>query len=200
MARAVPVIAIHTEYDSNPDNSQQPGVAEQVPIVEGAPGHCEGHNANGAVMVAGAIAAKAAMEKYRPEGHDQGGRRAGRGAIAQPALSRPRRLFRRRGPGDLAAYRAPVQHRLRHDPVRADLRLIHLPWRDGPCRHGALEGPRRARRRGPHGRRNGAIPRAYESGHDVPPRHHPWRRPAQCDPRAPHRCGGISAIRPRTGR
>ena len=36
------VIAIHTEYDANPDNSQSSGIAEQKPIVEGAPGHCEG--------------------------------------------------------------------------------------------------------------------------------------------------------------
>lgn len=59
-----PVIAIHTEYDSNPDNSQASGVAEQMAIVEGAPGHCEGHNVNGAVLIATALAAKAAMVKF----------------------------------------------------------------------------------------------------------------------------------------
>ncbi|HEY6256842.1 MAG TPA: amidohydrolase [Xanthobacteraceae bacterium] len=59
-----PVIAIHTEYDANPDNSQAPGIAEQAPIVEGAPGHCEGHNTNGAVLVATALAAKAAMDRF----------------------------------------------------------------------------------------------------------------------------------------
>jgi aminobenzoyl-glutamate utilization protein B len=57
-----PVVAIHTEYDANPDNSQLPGICEHKPIVEGAPGHCEGHNVNGTVMIAGALAAKAAME------------------------------------------------------------------------------------------------------------------------------------------
>lgn len=56
-----PVIAVHTEYDANPDNSQVSGVAERKPIVPGAPGHCEGHNCNAAVMVAGAIAARRAM-------------------------------------------------------------------------------------------------------------------------------------------
>jgi aminobenzoyl-glutamate utilization protein B len=59
-----PVIAVHTEYDANPDNSQMPGVSSPLAIVEGAPGHCEGHNANAAVMVAAALAAKAAMEKH----------------------------------------------------------------------------------------------------------------------------------------
>jgi len=59
-----PVIAIHTEYDANPDNSQAPGIAEQRAIVEGAPGHCEGHNVNGAVLVASALAAKAAIDTF----------------------------------------------------------------------------------------------------------------------------------------
>jgi aminobenzoyl-glutamate utilization protein B len=59
-----PVVALHTEYDSNPDNSQVSGVAEHKPIVEGAPGHCEGHNTNAAVLIAAALAAKAAMAKF----------------------------------------------------------------------------------------------------------------------------------------
>src|SRR3954467_7035632 len=42
-----PVVALHTEFDANPDNSQKPGVVEPSAIVEGAPGHCEGHNVNG---------------------------------------------------------------------------------------------------------------------------------------------------------
>lgn len=59
-----PVIALHTEYDANADNSQAPGIAEHRSIVEGAPGHCEGHNTNGAVLVASALAAKAAIDKF----------------------------------------------------------------------------------------------------------------------------------------
>lgn len=63
-----PVIAIHTEYDANPDNSQASGIIEQTAIVDGAPGHCEGHNVNGAVLVASALAAKAAMAKFGLKG------------------------------------------------------------------------------------------------------------------------------------
>jgi aminobenzoyl-glutamate utilization protein B len=59
-----PIIAIHTEYDANPDNSQASGVVEQRAIVEGAPGHCEGHNVNGAVLIASALAAKAAIDTF----------------------------------------------------------------------------------------------------------------------------------------
>ena len=63
-----PVIAIHCEYDGNPNNSQQSGVTEKAEIVEGAPGHCEGHNANGAVMVLTAIGLRYAMEKFKLSG------------------------------------------------------------------------------------------------------------------------------------
>jgi aminobenzoyl-glutamate utilization protein B len=59
-----PVIAMHTEYDANPDNSQAAGIPEPKSIVEGAPGHCEGHNVNGAVLVTSALAAKAAIDKF----------------------------------------------------------------------------------------------------------------------------------------
>ena len=59
-----PVIAMHTEFDANPNNSQQSGVPEFSEIEPGAPGHCEGHNVNGAVMVAGALAIKNAMDRF----------------------------------------------------------------------------------------------------------------------------------------
>ena len=51
-----PVIALHTEYDANPNNSQVSGSLTRENITPGAPGHCEGHNCNAAVMVAGALA------------------------------------------------------------------------------------------------------------------------------------------------
>ncbi len=60
-----PVIAIHTEYDANPSNSQKSGVTERVEIVPGAPGHCEGHNINAAVLVASAVALRHAMAHFK---------------------------------------------------------------------------------------------------------------------------------------
>ena len=63
-----PVIAIHTEYDANPNNSQVSGVCEPTHITPFAPGHCEGHNCNAAVLVAGAIAAARAMSEYNLPG------------------------------------------------------------------------------------------------------------------------------------
>jgi aminobenzoyl-glutamate utilization protein B len=63
-----PVIAIHTEYDTTPGNSQTPGVPEHKPLVEGAPGHAEGHNVNAAVMIGAAFAVKKAMDEYKLPG------------------------------------------------------------------------------------------------------------------------------------
>ena len=59
-----PVIAIHTEFDSTPGNSQTPEVTEHRPLVEGAPGHAEGHNVNAAVMIGAAFAVKKTMEEF----------------------------------------------------------------------------------------------------------------------------------------
>jgi len=58
-----PVVALHTEYDANPSNSQKSGITHREEIVAGAPGHCEGHNCNAAVLVATALAVRHAMEK-----------------------------------------------------------------------------------------------------------------------------------------
>jgi aminobenzoyl-glutamate utilization protein B len=63
-----PVVAVHTEYDAAPNNSQAPGVPEKKEIVEGGPGHCEGHNVNGAVMVATAVAVSRAMTRFGIKG------------------------------------------------------------------------------------------------------------------------------------
>jgi aminobenzoyl-glutamate utilization protein B len=59
-----PVVAIHTEYDAVPDNSQSASVTDHKPIVEGAPGHCEGHNVNAAVLVVTALAVEGAMDRF----------------------------------------------------------------------------------------------------------------------------------------
>ncbi len=63
-----PVIAFHTEFDATPASSQAPGVPEPKPIIEGAPGHSEGHNVNGAVMIGAAFAVKKAMDEFGLKG------------------------------------------------------------------------------------------------------------------------------------
>ncbi len=63
-----PVVALHTEFDATPSSSQMAGVAEQKPIVAGAPGHTEGHNVNAAVMIGAAVATRKTMEQFDIQG------------------------------------------------------------------------------------------------------------------------------------
>ena len=58
-----PVVALGSDIDGIPKASQKPGVAYHDPLVEGAPGHGEGHNSGQAVIVVGALAAKEVMER-----------------------------------------------------------------------------------------------------------------------------------------
>jgi len=58
-----PVIAIGSDLDCIPKASQKPGVAYHDPIIEGAPGHGEGHNSGQAVNVTAVLAVKELMEK-----------------------------------------------------------------------------------------------------------------------------------------
>ncbi len=63
-----PVIALGSDIDAIPQASQMPGVACRLPMVEGAPGHGEGHNSGQAVVVAAALAVKQLMERDRLPG------------------------------------------------------------------------------------------------------------------------------------
>ncbi len=63
-----PVIALGSDIDCIPKASQKPGVAYKDPIVEGAPGHGEGHNSGQAVIINAAIAVKEMMEKNNIKG------------------------------------------------------------------------------------------------------------------------------------
>src|SRR3989449_1403325 len=63
-----PVIAFITDIDCIPRASQKPGVAYHDPIVEGAPGHGEGHNSGMAVNVTAALVLKQMMEKHNLPG------------------------------------------------------------------------------------------------------------------------------------
>jgi aminobenzoyl-glutamate utilization protein B len=58
-----PVIALGSDVDGIPKSSQLPGVAYRKPMVEGAPGHGEGHNSGQAVNVTAALAVKEIMER-----------------------------------------------------------------------------------------------------------------------------------------
>jgi aminobenzoyl-glutamate utilization protein B len=63
-----PVIAIGSDIDSLPQTSQTPGVPYHKPLVEGAPGHGEGHNSGVPMNITAAIAVKRIMERERLSG------------------------------------------------------------------------------------------------------------------------------------
>jgi aminobenzoyl-glutamate utilization protein B len=58
-----PVIALSADLDCLPEASQKPGVAYHDPIIDGVPGHGEGHNSGPAVQLTAAIALKKIMER-----------------------------------------------------------------------------------------------------------------------------------------
>ncbi len=58
-----PIIALGSDVDGIPRSSQLPGVAYRQPLIDGAPGHGEGHNSGQAVNIAAALAVKEIMER-----------------------------------------------------------------------------------------------------------------------------------------
>ena len=58
-----PVIALGSDIDCVPASSQTPGVAYHQPLVEGAPGHGEGHNSGVPLNITAALAVKQIMER-----------------------------------------------------------------------------------------------------------------------------------------
>ncbi len=63
-----PIIAIGSDLDCIPKASQKPGVAYHDPIVEGAPGHGEGHNSGMPLNIISALAVKEIMQSEKMSG------------------------------------------------------------------------------------------------------------------------------------
>nr|WP_070155818.1 amidohydrolase [Sphingobium phenoxybenzoativorans] len=63
-----PLIALGSDIDDVLGVSQIPGIPNIKPLVEGAPGHGEGHNAGMPLVIAAAIAVKKVMEKNKISG------------------------------------------------------------------------------------------------------------------------------------
>jgi aminobenzoyl-glutamate utilization protein B len=63
-----PVIGFMADIDALPETSQKPGVAYHDPLIEGGPGHGEGHNAGQAVNVTAALVVRRMLEKYKIPG------------------------------------------------------------------------------------------------------------------------------------
>lgn len=63
-----PLIAVGSDIDCIPKASQKPGVAYKDPIVDGAPGHGEGHNSGQALNIVAVLAVKKLMEREKIPG------------------------------------------------------------------------------------------------------------------------------------
>jgi len=63
-----PMISLGSDVDCIPKASQKPGVAYKATIVEGAPGHGEGHNSGQALNITAALAIKEIMEREKLPG------------------------------------------------------------------------------------------------------------------------------------
>ena len=63
-----PVISLGSDIDDIPQASQKPGVAYHEPMIEGAPGHGEGHNSGLPLNILAAIAVKQTMEREHLKG------------------------------------------------------------------------------------------------------------------------------------
>ena len=63
-----PIIALGSDVDCIPQASQKPGVAYHDPIIEGAPGHGEGHNSGTPLNIIAALAVKKVMEREKLPG------------------------------------------------------------------------------------------------------------------------------------
>ena len=63
-----PVIALGSDVDCIPKASQYPGVAYHKPMVEGAPGHGEGHNSGLPVIITSALVVQKQMEENNLSG------------------------------------------------------------------------------------------------------------------------------------
>ncbi len=63
-----PVIALGSDIDCIPKASQKPGVAYKDPIIEGAPGHGEGHNSGLPLVIISALEVKKIMEREKLPG------------------------------------------------------------------------------------------------------------------------------------
>jgi len=63
-----PVISLGSDIDDIPQASQKPAVAWHEPMIEGAPGHGEGHNSGVPMNITAALAVKKIMEREHLKG------------------------------------------------------------------------------------------------------------------------------------
>src|SRR5205814_7261508 len=81
-----PVIALGSDIDCIPQASNKPAVAWHEPIIDGAPGHGEGHNSGQAVNIAAALTVKEIMQREKMPGTPVPAPGVAEAPLAAPAL------------------------------------------------------------------------------------------------------------------
>ena len=161
-----PVIALGSDIDDIPQASQKPGVAYHDPMIEGAPGHGEGHNSGMPLNIIAALAVKKVMEREHLQGTHQALAGRGRRRARAPRLTTCARACSRTSTSCLFAHvgdnlgvsYGPAR------PERPGLGRVHVQRRERPCRRRSLARQERARCGGTDGRRLELPPRASAAG------------------------------------
>ena len=153
-----PVIALGSDIDGIPQASQKPGVAYHDPIIEGAPGHGEGHNTGMPLNIVAAIAVKQIMERDKLPGTLMLWPGVAEELVASKAWFVRDGMFKDVDVDAVHARRQQprrvVGRRRRH---RAGVGRVHLRGRDRAQRRRAVARPLGARRRRADERRAGST-------------------------------------------
>ena len=179
-----PVIALGSDIDCIPQASQKPGVAYHDPIIEGAPGHGEGHNSGMPLQIAAALAVKKVMEQQHLPGTLMLWPGIAEELRRQQGVLRPRRHVQGRRHLDLRARRRQPRRRAGATATRTAWCRCEYNFK-GESAHaagGAVARPLRARRRRTDGRRLELPPRASPPPAALALRDHQRRRSAERRP------------------
>ena len=195
-----PVIALGSDVDCIPQASQKPGVAYRDQIVDGAPGHGEGHNSGTPLNIVAAIAVKRIMEREKLPGTIMIWPGIAEEQLGTKAYYVREGLFKDVDLVHVQPRRLQPRDRLgRERRQRADLGRVHLRGRDRAQRRRAVARPQRPRRRGADERRLELPPRAPAPAAAVALRRSPTAATSPTSCRATPASGTTSA-RPATRR
>jgi hypothetical protein len=163
------VIALGSDIDCIPQASQKPGVAYHDPIIEGAPGHGEGHNSGVPMNVTAALALKKVMERNKLPGTIRLWPGVAEELLATKAYFVRAGVFKDADVGALRARRQQSRGGLgRRRRQRAGVGRVQLQGRERARGRRAVARPLGARRRGADGRRLELPPRASCASSSAP--------------------------------
>ncbi len=176
-----PVISLGSDIDDIPQASQKPGVAYHDPLIEGAPGHGEGHNSGMPLNILAALAVKKVMEREHLKGTLMLWPGVAEELLGTKAYYVKAGLFKN---VDAVLFcHVSSEFGVSYGPATQNgvVSIEYIVQRGKrPCCRRALARQKRARRSGTDGRGLEFQARTSASGHARPLCDHQWRRSAQC--------------------